>query len=93
MLSGPFIESEIKDLSETVDDGEFAEDYGYSSDSDLEEDWDFESPAPARGSSQPLRPGALYGEYKEHFRTGKVIKIRDVAFITCVFLVSILSLS
>ena len=85
MLSGAFLESEVKDFSETVDDGEFAEEYGYSSDSDLEEDWDFESPAPPPGHPQPPQPEALYGEYKEHIRKGRVLKIQDVAFITYVF--------
>ena len=89
VLSGKYTESEIKDVTETVDDGEFLEDYGYSSDSDLEEDWDFGGPAPPPVKSQP-QPGALYGEYKELFRMGKVIRIRDVAYITCVFSKSIL---
>lgn len=84
MLFGPFSESEDKDFSEAADDGEFAEDYGYSSDSDLEEDWDFECPAPHRLQLVPLQPEAIHGQYKEHVRSGKVIKIRDVAFITCV---------
>ena len=83
VLSGPFSESEIKDFSETVDDGEYAEDYEYSSDSDLEEDWDFES-SPPSGKSQSLQPGILYGEYRGDVRMGKVIRIRDIAFITCV---------
>ena len=90
VLSGPFIESEDRDFSETINDGEIAEEYGYSSDSDLEDDWDFESPAQPRGNSHSLQPGALYGEYKENARVGKVIRIRDVAFITCVCPKSIL---
>ena len=81
VLSGPFSESEIKGFSETVDDGEYAEDYGYSSDSDLEEDCDFESPVPPANLKRP-QPRALYGEYQENARTGNVIKIQDVAFIT-----------
>ena len=94
MLSGPFSESEIKDFSEPIDDGEFAEDYGYSSDSDLEEDSDFESPAPRKRQSKPqLQSEGPYAEYKEHVRMGKVIKIRDVAFITYVYQKSILALS
>lgn len=92
VLSGAFSESEIKDFSEDVDDGEFTEDYGYSSDSDLEEDWDFESPAPPNGPSQP-HPQTHRGQYKEHVRMGNVIRVRDVAFITCVYLTSIFSLS
>lgn len=93
VLSGKFAESETKDFSETVDDGEFAEDYSYTSDSDLEEDWDFASPPPPPGQSQPLQSEALYGEYKEHVRAGNVIRVRDVASITCVFPYSILLLS
>ena len=76
----------MKDFTETVDDGEFAEDYGYSSDSDLEEDWDFESPALPNDQVQPYQQEALYGQYKEYVRMGKVIRIQDVAFITCVHL-------
>ena len=81
VLSGPFSESEAKDFSEPIDEGEFAEDYGYSSDSDLEEDSDFGSPAP-KPRLKAVQPEALYGKYKEHIEMGKVIKIRDVAFIT-----------
>jgi hypothetical protein len=81
VLSGSFSESVAKDFSEPIDEGEFAEDYGYASDSDLEEDWDFESPAP-----EPLlktaKPVALYGQYEEQVQMGKVIRIRDIAFIT-----------
>ena len=81
LLSSPFSESGAKDFSEPIDEGEFADDYGYSSDSDLEEDWDFESPAP-KPRLKPVQPKALYGKYKDHLKIGKVIKIRDVAFIT-----------
>jgi hypothetical protein len=85
VLSGGFSESEDKEFCENFDDGEIAEDYGYCSDSDLEEDWDFEGPVPKKARSQPRQPEALYGHHKEHVRTGKVIKIKDVAFITCVY--------
>lgn len=87
VLSGPFSESEIKDFSETVDNGEFADDYGYLSDSDLEEDWDFESPARPNTRSQSPKPRQLEDtscQYREHAWRGRVIKIEDVAFITCV---------
>lgn len=84
VLSGAFSESEMKDFSEAVDDGEFAEDYGYSSDSDLEEDWDFRSPAPPEDWSKTRQREALYGQYKEHIRMGMVIRVQDVAFITYV---------
>ena len=76
----------MKDFSEAVDDGELAEDYGYSSDSDLEEDWDFESPAPpVPDQSKPRPRESLYGQYKEHIRMGMVIRVQDVAFITYVY--------
>ena len=93
MLSGPFLESEIKVFSETVDDGDFVEDYGYLSDSDLEEDWDFESPALLEPPPKPRQQETTYCKYKEHARMGRVIKIQDVAFITYVHPKSIPSLS
>src|ERR1700753_436060 len=40
VLSGTFAESELKDFSEPIDDDERAENYGYHSDSDLEDDED-----------------------------------------------------
>ena len=40
VLFGTFAEAESKDFSEPLDDDECAEDYGYYSDSDLEEDED-----------------------------------------------------
>ena len=81
MLSGSFSESEVKSFSEPIDEDDFAEDYGYSSDSDLEEDWDFDSPDSGAGGKVG-RPDTLCSRYKEHVETGKVIRIQDVAFIT-----------
>lgn len=79
-----------------MDDGEFAEDYGYLSDSDLEEEWDFESIVPQKlpqqPSLQPYKQEATYSQYKEHSQIGRVIKIQDLAFITCVRPRSIFSL-
>ena len=40
MLSGTFAESKLKDFSEPIDQNEHAENYGYHSDSDLEDDED-----------------------------------------------------
>jgi hypothetical protein len=95
VLFGQFGEAELKDFSEPLDNDEFVDDYGYYSDSDLEED---EEPASSKGPRKPndLAGGGLsdlfcflpaedepiYGEYKESFKKGKVIKIQDVAFIT-----------
>lgn len=83
VLFGTFAEAKSKGFSEEIDDSESAEDYGYYSDSDLEEDTDVAdsvgSPISPLGGKQSLY---LYGKYKERPDKGKVIKIRDVAFIT-----------
>lgn len=89
MLFGKFAEAEVKDVSEPCGD-EFAEDYGYSSDSDLEEDSDFEGHEAAATPvmSSPIRADrrAPLGEYQENIKTGKVIKVQDIAFITYVYI-------
>lgn len=83
VLFGKFSEAEARDFSET-DGDEFAKDYGYSSDSDLEEDGDFESPGPVKvRTTSPFRKReAPYGQYEESVQAGKVIRIQDIAFIT-----------
>ena len=83
VLFGTFSEAETRDFSGT-DDGEFAEDYGYSSDSDLEEDEDFDSPRTEVPRTISLRSQKEipYGQYKESVQAGKVIRVKDVAFIT-----------
>ena len=83
MLFGTFAEARSRDFSE--DDGnEFAEDYGYSSDSDLEEDRDFETPGSVKGqdTTSPRQQEAPCYEYEENTQSGKVIKVQDIAFIT-----------
>lgn len=97
MLFGQFGEAEAKDFSEPLDNNESVEDYGYHSDSDLEEDEDFTSQKEAVKEhsvaggcpSDPFcfppvksEPAPTYGEYQECLQKGKVIKIQDVAFIT-----------
>ena len=93
VLFGTFAESESKDFSEPLDDTECAENYGYHSDSDLEEDEDSVGskalPKHARGHPfDPFcfipteKPTPPRGEHKEHLDKGKVIKIQDMAFIT-----------
>ena len=77
-------ESQPKDFSGPIGGSEFAEDYGYLSDSDLEEDWDFESAAPRSNHSQHREQDPTCGQYKEHTRMGNVIVVQDVAFITYV---------
>ena len=86
MLFGSFAEAQSKDPNEeTIDEEELAEDYGYSSDSDLEDDVD-------RGVTlvTPVAPVAvpseekkiLYEEHKERIEKGKIVKIPDMAFVT-----------
>lgn len=77
VLSGTFTEAEPKDLSEDIDDDEVAEDYGYYSDSDLEDDIDH--------AARCANPLGTYSERRERPQQGKVIKVQDIAFITCVF--------
>ena len=82
---------------EPLDDDECAEDYGYRSDSDLEEDEDSASSKETPKKMEPVRghlfdpfcfsfvdkkAGPIYGEHKECLEEGKVIKIQDIAFIT-----------
>lgn len=94
MFSGGFVESLSKDLRDAVDEEESAEDYGYLSDSDLEDDDDEKVPSsghPDRSDIHPFDPFAAPGEEKvgcerhaERIEKGKVVKIPDVAFVTCV---------
>ena len=83
VLFGPFAEAKSRAFSEDNDD-EFAEDYGYSSDSDLEEDRDFETSGSLVDQDTTPHPQQKvpYGHYEEHVQTGKVIKVQDIAFIT-----------
>ena len=72
VLFGAFAEAESKNCSESLDDDECADNYGYHSDSDLEEDED----------SVENKPKPTYGEYTECLQKGKVVKIQDMAFVT-----------
>lgn len=90
MLFGNFAESQSKDLGDPVDEEEFAEDYGYLSDSDLDDDEDerFSTPKYTTESEVHLfDPFATPGEEKkcykvERIEKGKVVKIPDIAFVT-----------
>lgn len=94
MLFGNFAESQFKDLRDPVDEEEFAEDYGYLSDSDLEDDEDEKASPPkhtAKSEVHPFDPFVGPGEEKigyeghvEHTEEGKVVKIPDMAFMTWV---------
>ena len=94
VLFGNFAESQSKDFSkEEIDDEESAENYGYLSDSDLEDDED-ERLAPFKNTSKPkvhsfdpfTIPGEdsriLCEEHEERVEKGKIVKIPDVAFVT-----------
>ena len=83
VLFGTFSEAETRDFSGS-DEDEFAEDYGYYSDSDLEEGDDFENPlaAVSRTPSPPHQQEIPCGQYEDSTQAGKVIRVQDVAFIT-----------
>ena len=91
MLFGNFAESQSKDLKEAIDENEYAEEYGYLSDSDLKDDED-EKPMLKHASKSkvhPFDPFQIPGEDKlvhekneELVGKGKVVKIPDVAFVT-----------
>ena len=96
VLFGDFTESKSKDFSkDTIDDEESAEDYGYISDSDLEDDED-QRAAPFKHTTKskvhPFDPFGIPGEdrrisseeHEEHIEKGKVFKIPDIAFVTWV---------
>ena len=98
VLSGTFAEAESKDFSLPIDESECAENYGYYSDSDLEDDDDdvkegetLKKTATPRGHPfDPLcftvsKEMPTYGQHKESVKEGTVIKVQDIAFITCVF--------
>lgn len=96
MLFGDFAESRSKDLRDTIDEEEFAEDHGYLSDSDLEDD-DYEGFSSSKHTTesevQPFDPFAASGEEKigcechtERIEKGKVVKIPDMAFVTWVII-------
>ena len=95
VLFGNFAESQSKDLRKgTIDDEESTEDYGYLSDSDLEDDEDEKVASLKRASLRSkVQPSDQFGvadedkriflgEHKERVEKGKVVKIPDIAFVT-----------
>ena len=86
MLFGDFTESQSRGFNEAIDEDESTEDYGYSSDSDLEDDEEEKDLAEARSGIQPRSPfgaGDVAAEdYEERVEKGKVVKIPDIAFVT-----------
>jgi len=93
VLFGNFPESQSKDFGKEVLDDKSAEDYGYLSDSDLEDDED-EKVALSKHANEskvyPVDPSGVsggdrkihYEEYEKHVENGKVVNIPDVAFVT-----------
>lgn len=90
VLFGDFAESQLKDFNEAIDEEEIAEDYGYPSDSDFEDD-DSEMQFSRAGSedhhlSLSLATSSekkiVWEEYEERVEKGKVIRIPDMAFMT-----------
>jgi len=94
VLFGNFTESQSKDFNkELIDNGEFAEDYGYCSDSDLEDDEDEKvalSKHASKSNVYPVDPLGVPGgdgkihreEHEEYIEKGKVVNIPDMAFVT-----------
>jgi hypothetical protein len=91
VLFGNFAESQSKDFKEEIDEDGSAEDYGYLSDSDLEDDEDEKCSPEHSGKSKicSFDPFPVPGEEKfscekneEHVEKGKVVKIPDIAFLT-----------
>ena len=92
VLFGDFAEAQSRNFKEAINGEEFAEDYGYLSDSDLEDEED-ESSIPQKVVTKDViqsRAGlsslpAISNEnedYEECIEQGKVVKIPDVAFVT-----------
>jgi len=94
VLFGNFAESQSKVFSrEEIDEEESGEDYGYLSDSDLEDDEDEKVPScnctsksKTHPSDPPGTPGedrsTIFEEREERVDRGKVVKIPDVALVT-----------
>ena len=86
MLFGNFAESRSKDFNEAIDKEESTEDYGYLSDSDLEDDEDDKASSLNPTSKSKVHPSGenkiVCEGHEECVETGKVVKIPDVAFVT-----------
>ena len=86
MLFGNFAESRSKDFNEAIGEEESAEDYGYFSDSDLEDDNASKFNPTAESKIHPLelseKDKVVCGGHKECVEKGKVVKIPDMAFVT-----------
>jgi hypothetical protein len=80
VLFGGFAGARSKDFKEeTIDEEESAKDYGYSSDSDLEDDGDGRIAPVAVPHEKREIPCE---EYEERIEKGKIVKIPDMALVT-----------
>jgi hypothetical protein len=91
VLFGDFAESQSKDFKEAIDEEESGEDYGYRSDSDLEDGEDGRISPPKQTTRSKSRLFDLANDnrivcegHEEHVDKGKVVKISDMAFVTWV---------
>ena len=90
VLFGNFSEAELRDFNDDVGCHEStAEDYGYDSDSDLEDEDrlpTLSTLARNESGAGPSRPShRQVGDYEDHRELdnkGKVVRIQDVAFVT-----------
>ena len=97
MLFGNFLEAQLRSLREAIDEQEFAEDYGYSSDSDIEDEEDewriqrcgvakygIESGVRGLSGSPAIssKDKIVYEDHDECVEQGRVVKIPDVAYVT-----------
>ena len=94
VLFGDFAEAQSRNFKEAINGEEFAEDYGYLSDSDLEDEKD-KSSTPQKAEDM-IQSGAgpsslavgsnenqrVCEDHEECIAQGKVVKIPDVAFVT-----------
>ena len=81
MLFGNFAESQSRDFTKEANDEEqeSAEDYGYLSDSDLEDDEDGKVASVAiPGEDKKI----LCEDHEERVEKGKIVKIPDMAYVT-----------
>ena len=91
VLFGNFAEAELRDFDDDFANEEPTEDYGYYSDSDLEDDEDEKGSNPAHDASRtgpaipPHSPGGggpYYANHTELTNKGKIVRIPDIAFST-----------
>jgi len=91
VLFGTFTESQLRDFTNgDIDAEESAEDYGYLSDSDLEDDEDDKAVSTIGSKVHPLDKSAIPSEgrrgpceeHDQHVEKGKIVKIPDMAFLT-----------